>query len=366
MGLTVLSVSYALALVSPRTAGGAEQVLATLDESLVLAGHRSIVLAPAGSRCSGLLIPGPAVPGVLDQQMQERVRHGYRETLQKMLARFPIDVVHLHGLDFLDYLPPAGVPVVVTLHLPPSWYTEDAFWLDRPATYLVCVSWSQSRVCPPHARIGQVIENGVSLERFHPEKKKGKYALGLGRICPEKGIHLALDAASAADLPLFLAGTAFGYPSHQSYFEETIRPRLRDGHRFLGAIGGVRKQKLLAGARCLVVTSQVAETSSLAAIEALACGTPVVAFRVGALCDLIEDGRTGYLVDRLTDLPDAIRASQELDPAACRREAELRFSSKTMHAKYMDLYRKALGKSVHGPVHSPVHNEDPQLCEATC
>src|SRR5437016_7300098 len=95
------------------------------------------------------------------------------------------------------------------------------------------------------------------------------------RICPEKGIHLALDAASAAGVPLFLAGTAFGYRSHQSYFEDAIRPRLRDGHRFLGAIGGVRKQKLLAGARCLVVASQVAETSSLAAMEALACGTPV-------------------------------------------------------------------------------------------
>ncbi len=313
MGLTVLSVSYPLAQVSPGTAGGAEQVLATLDESVVRAGHRSLVLAPAGSRCFGLLIPGPAVPGVLDLQMQERVRHSYRETLQKVLARFAVDVVHLQE-------------------------------------------------CPPHARIEQVIENGVSLERFHPEKKKGKYALAMGRICPEKGIHLALDAASAAGLPLFLAGTAFGYRSHQSYFEDAIRPRLRDGHRFLGAIGGVRKQKLLAGARCLVVASQVAETSSLAAMEALACGTPVVAFRVGALCELIDDGRTGYLVDTVMDLPDAIRGSEKLDPAACRREAELRFSSEVMQAKYMNLYRKAAANSAHRPVHS----EDLQLCEATC
>jgi len=362
MGLTVLSVSYPLAQVSPGTAGGAEQVLATLDESLVRAGHRSVVLAAAGSRCFGLLIPGPAVPGVLDKQTQERVRHSYRETLQKVLARFAIDVVHLHGLDFLDYLPPAGVPVVVTLHLPPSWYPEDGFRLNRPETYLVCVSRSQTRECRPHARIEQVIENGVSLERFHPAKKKGKYALAMGRICPEKGFHLALDAASAAGLPLFLAGTVFGYRSHQSYFEEAIRPRLRDGHRLLGAIGGVRKQKLLAGARCLVVTSQVAETSSLAAMEALACGTPVVAFRVGALCDLIEDGRTGFFVDTVTELPEAIRASEKLDPVACRREAELRFSSKIMQAKYMDLYRKAAAKSVHGPV----HNEDLQLCEVPC
>jgi glycosyltransferase involved in cell wall biosynthesis len=362
MGLTVLSVSYPLAQVSPGTAGGAEQVLATLDESLVRAGHRSVVLAPASSRCFGLVIPGPAVLGVLDHQTQERVRHSYRETLQKTLARFAVDVVHLHGLDFLDYLPRPGVPVVVTLHLPPSWYPEDAFRLDRPETYLVCVSQPQARECPPQAGIEHVIENGVSLERFHPEKKKGKYALALGRICPEKGLHLALDAASAAGLPLFLAGTAFGYRSHQSYFEDAIRPRLRNGQGFLGAIGGIRKQKLLAGARCLVVTSQVAETSSLVAMEALACGTPVAAFRVGALCELIDEGRTGYLVDRLTDLPEAIRASQKLDPVACRREAELRFSSRTMHAKYIDLYRKIAAKSVH----SPLQSNDFQLCEASC
>src|SRR5947199_6938019 len=244
------------------------------------------------------------------------------------------------------------------MHLPPNWYPEDAFRLDRSETYLVCVSQSQARECPPHGRIEQVIENGVSLERFHTENKNGKYALAMGRIFPEKGFHLALDAASAAGLPLFLAGTAFGYPSHQSYFEEAIRSRLRDAHRFLGAIGGVRKQKLVAGARCLIVTSQVAETSSLAAMEALACGTPVVAFRVGALCDLIENGRTGFLVDKATELAAVIRAAQELDPADCRREAEIRFSSETMVAKYMDLYRK--GAAV------LAYSDELQLCEATC
>src|SRR5438132_2784354 len=182
------------------------------------------------------------------------------------------------------------------MQLAANWYPEDALRLKRQETYLVCVSQSQARECPPHARIQQVMQNGVSLERFHPEKKKGKCALAMGRICPEKGIHLALDAASAAGLPLFLAGTAFGYRSHQSYFEDAIRPRLRDGHRFLGAIRGVRKQKLLAGARCLAAASQDAETTSLAAIEAPPCGTPVVAFRVGAIRELNDGGRDGFLV----------------------------------------------------------------------
>jgi len=177
-----------------RAPGGAEQILATLDEALVRAGHRSLVLASAGSRCSGLLVLGPAVPGILEEQQQQLVRRRYRETLQQILARFPIDVVHLHGIDFLDYLPPAGVPVVVTLHLPPSLYSEETFKLDRPEIYLVCVSQSQARACPLDARIEQVIENGVCLEQFHPDKKKGNYALVLGRICPEKAFHLAFDA----------------------------------------------------------------------------------------------------------------------------------------------------------------------------
>jgi glycosyltransferase involved in cell wall biosynthesis len=339
MPLTVLNVSYPLARVSGNTAGGAEQVLATIDEALVRAGHRSLVVAPAGSHCDGLLIPTPWVSNSLDEHAQQLARKEHRQAVSRALDHFPIDVVHLHGLDFLDYLPPAGVPVVVTLHLPLDWYPPEIFHLDRPETYLVCVSRSQtsSRFA---AQIDAVIENGVPLARAGCGRRKGNYALGMGRICPEKGFHLAMDACRLADVPLFLAGTVFDYPTHRAYFEESILPRLSETQRFLGPVGGDRKQHLLAGAKCVLIPSLVAETSSLVAMEAMACGTPAVAFRAGALCALIDDGRTGFLVDGVEEMAEAIPAAANLDPESCRKETEARFSSDRMIAEYFRLYEE--------------------------
>ncbi len=340
MPLTVLNVSYPLARVSGNTAGGAEQVLAMIDEALVRAGHRSLVIAPAGSQCDGLLITTPWVSNSLDEHAQQLARKEHHQAITRALDHFPVDVVHLHGLDFLDYLPPAGVPVVVTLHLPLDWYPPEIFQLDRPETYLVCVSRSQASSCRIPAQIYGVIENGVPLARAGCGRRKGNYALGMGRICPEKGFHLAMDACRLADVPFFLAGTVFDYPTHRSYFEESILPRLSETQRFLGPIGGDRKRHLLAGAKCVLIPSLVAETSSLVAMESMACGTPVVAFRAGALCDLIADGRTGFLVDSVEEMAEAIPVVANLDPESCRREAEARFWSECMIANYFRLYEE--------------------------
>jgi glycosyltransferase involved in cell wall biosynthesis len=339
MSLTVLNVSYPLARVSGNTAGGAEQVLATIDEALVRAGDRSLVVAPAGSQCDGLLIPTPWVSNSLDEHAQQLARKEHREAITRALDHFSVDVVHLHGLDFLDYLPPAGMPVVVTLHLPLDWYPPEIFHLDRPETYLVCVSRSQANACLA-AQIHTVIENGVPLARAGCGRRKGNYALGMGRICPEKGFHLAMDACRRANVPLFLAGTVFDYPTHRAYFEESILPRLSETQRFLGLVGGDRKHHLLAGAKCVLIPSLVAETSSLVAMETMACGTPVVAFPAGALCDLIDVGRTGFLVDSVEEMAEAIPAAANLDPQSCRKEAEARFSSEHMITNYFRLYEE--------------------------
>src|SRR5690606_12917686 len=122
------------------------------------------------------------------------------------------------------------------------------------------------------------------------------------------------------------------------YFEEAIRPRLCARRRFVGRVGGARKRELFAGARCVLIPSRVAETSSLVAMEALASGTPVVAYRAGALAELVEHGVTGYLVDGVDEMAGAARASAELDRAACRRAAERRFSAASMIDTYLALY----------------------------
>src|SRR5438445_3040080 len=177
MPLTVLSVSYPLARVADVTAGGAEQVLAILDEALVRRGHRALVLAPAGSRWCGLLIPAQIPTGVLDENAKQEARRTLKRLLNRVLARHRVDVVHMHGLDFSEYLPDCDIPIVVSLHLPLSWYEPEALrsavW---PYKALVCVSKAQARAAPSGVRIDRMIPNGINLERFNPARKKGNYA----------------------------------------------------------------------------------------------------------------------------------------------------------------------------------------------
>jgi glycosyltransferase involved in cell wall biosynthesis len=338
MPLTVLSVSYPLAPVTESTAGGAEQILAMLDDSLVDNGHRSLVIAQAGSRCRGTLLPVSAPNSRLDAEAHAFACSQYRAAIESALAHFPIDVVHLHGLDFMDYLPEPGPPVVVTLHLPPAFYPPQAFQVSRPDTHLICVSESQACACPPGAKVRGIIRNGIRLDHYQPSRIKGNYVMAMGRICPEKGFEIALDAASECGIPMILAGTMFGYASHQQYFEDVIRPRLVREHRFIGAIGGKAKRELLAGAQCVVIPSLVEETSSLVAMEAMASGTPVVAFNRGALCELVEPGRTGFLVDTPSQVAAAIEAASSLSSRTCREYAEKNFSSTEMVRQYLALY----------------------------
>jgi glycosyltransferase involved in cell wall biosynthesis len=339
----VLSVAYPLAPVGPDSVGGAERVLTALDRALVAAGHRSLVLAAEGSVTAGDLIPFRVPGGRLEPAVVAAARRRYAATLAAALlrARGAVDVVHLHGVDFAGYLPPPGPPALVTLHLPLSWYPAGALHPSRPATHLHCVSAAQRRTAPPGVELLQEIPNGVDLAAFRPlaeGRPKGDFALALGRICAEKGFHLAFDAAERAGVPLVLGGSVFPYPEHERYFAREIAPRLSPERRHVGALDLAAKARRLAEARCLLVPSLAAETSSLVAMEALASGTPVVAFRAGALPEIVEHGRTGFLVDGPEEMAAAIGRVGELDPRACRAAAEARFSEARMTASYLRLY----------------------------
>jgi glycosyltransferase involved in cell wall biosynthesis len=337
--LTVLSVAYPFARVSRDTAGGAEQVLLRLDEALVRAGHWSIVVAREDSRIRGRLMPVPNAPGVVTDAVRAEVHRHVRYAIRDALLRWPVDVIHVHGIDFDAYLPPAGPPVLATLHLPPSWYPQKVFEISRPETYLHCVSTSQQRACPPDARLLPPVPNGVDVDRLAAPVSRRGFALALGRICPEKGFDHALDAARMADVPLLLGGEVYPYPEHQRYFREQVQPRLDARRRFIGAAGFRRKRRLLSAARCLLVPSLADETSSLVAMEALACGTPVIAYPKGALPSIVEHGRTGFLVDGVPAMADAIRAAGAIASGECRRAARERFSSDGMIELYFETYR---------------------------
>ncbi len=342
--MTVVSIGYPFAPISENTAGGAEQILRILDQALVSAGHHSIVIAPTGSRVCDTLIP-TTFPQRLEREVKAQVYEEYRSVVRQALRQNTVDIIHMHGIDFLEYLPAAGVPVVVSLHLPLSWYPPRAFSLGRPETELVCVSESQKHRHPASANSCRVIRNGIDLDQYHPASKQDGYVVALGRICPEKGFHIAMDAAAEAGFPLILAGQVFAYGEHQEYFETMIRPRLNGRHRFVGLVGSYQKNELLAGARCLVVPSLVDETSSLVAMEALACGTPVVAFRRGALAEIVEDGCTGFLVESSAEMVQAIRDAGSLSSCLCRSHAEQNFGAQRMIREYFSLYESlALGE----------------------
>ncbi len=344
--LTVLSVAYPLAPVGPDAVGGSEQVLTALDQALVAGGHRSLVVACEGSRAMGELVAYPAPP--TDRPITDAdARNGQRwsrERIEAVLATEQVDVIHMHGLDFHQYLPSVGVPMLATLHLPPDWYPPEGLAPPRPDSWVQCVSATQAARMPAvpevRARMLPPIPNGVPVGRLgalHP--KRCAYALMLARVCPEKGLHLALEAAHAADSGLLIGGEIFPYQAHQDYFHEKVVPLLDKRRRYLGPVGFAQKRRLLAAARCLLIPSLVAETSSLVAMEAAACGTPVVAFRSGALPEVVEDGRTGLLVDDVAGMAAGIVQARALDGATCRAVAQARFSHERMAAAHIERYR---------------------------
>jgi glycosyltransferase involved in cell wall biosynthesis len=340
VSLTILSVAYPLAPVGPDAVGGAEQMLTVLDRSLVRAGHHSIVVACEGSTACGTHVPVPLPAGVFDEVAKAAAHERCREVIMSALQRWPVDVVHLHGVDFSSYLPPPGVPALATLHLPPSWYPPEVFRPRRPDTWIHAVSPAQHRACPPCPHLLEPIENGVPVDALTARHAKRRFALVLGRVCPEKGIHLAIEAAKQADIPLIIAGEVFAYEAHRRYLAEEIEPRLDALRRFIGPVGFARKRRLLTAARCLLVPSLAPETSSLVAREAAACGTPVIAFPNGALAETVEHGRTGYLVSDASAMAQAIEAAASIDPNLCRKVARARFSLDGMVAAYMEVYER--------------------------
>lgn len=341
-GRTILSVAYPFATVGEGSVGGAEQVLGTLEAALVRRGFRSIVAARVGSQVAGELL-GVAVPeGVLTPAVRTMVEQGLQGAIDRAFATGAVDLVHMHGMDCHRYRVPEGLPVLVTLHLPPAWYPAE-IW-NLPANYrLQCVSKSQRAACPDRAQ-GRliVVENGVALPA-RMARGMGRYAVMLSRICPEKNLHLGMDAARMAKVPAILAGKLYPYPEHLRYFEEEIHPRLGRGTRFVGPVGGEVKGRLLSRARCLLVPTVAEETSSLVAMEALAVGIPVVALPSGAIPEIVDDGRTGFLVHDVNEMAAAIGRVREIDAQVCRGIARERFSAEAMVGRYLELYARLIG-----------------------
>lgn len=346
MPRTILSVAYPFTEAGDDAVGGSEQILTLLDRAITDAGHHSIVIAAEGSRIRGTLVPSPTAQGRLDDNVRAWGQRVHRQLIAETLAKCPVDLIHMHSLDFHAYIPAGNTPVLATLHLPPDWYPESVYWIRRKNLHLVCVSESQYMNCPPCGDLLlPPIRNGVDVDGLQPRFQKRSFALALGRICPEKGYHFALDACREAGVKMLLAGEVFPYETHRQYHRKEVLPRLDRDRRFIGPVGFRGKARLLSQACCLLIPSTVAETSSLVAMEALACGTPVIAFGSGALPETVEHGRTGFIVSDQHEMAAALRRLHEIDPAVCRATAKSLYSAREMGRRYLQVYEDLIRRA---------------------
>lgn len=335
--------------VPPRGYGGVEAVVADLAEELVARGHDVTLLGagPPGTSARFVALWDRPLADRLGQPYPE-VMHAVkvRRAVEALHAEAPVDIVHDHTLSGplnAAALGALGVPVVVTVHGPLDADLHPYYREFGDEIALVAISDRQRRLAPDLNWVGQV-HNALRPEDWPFTPHYGDYALFLGRFAPYKGPHLALRAAQAAGLPLVLAGKC-DEPAEKAFFERDVRP-LISGHDVLhGEADAVTKRRLLAGARCLLFPVQWEEPFGMVMIEAMACGTPVVALRGGAVPEIVEHGITGFICERPDELPAAIAAAGTLDRRACRRRVVTRFGVDRLGAGYERIYRRLAAPS---------------------
>jgi glycosyltransferase involved in cell wall biosynthesis len=342
--LSILYVSYPLLTVTPESAGGAEQMLLAVEREMAIAGHRTTVAAADGSQVKGRLLATGLPADGPDQYDQRECEHS--KLVLEYLRGHPreFDLIHDKSGSFFRHAAECGMPVLATLHLPRSFYREDQFRDLPPNLFFNCVSHSQAASFADLPNFLGVVENGIHAEDFPLTKSKRDYLLWLGRICEEKAPHLAIAAAHKTGLPLVIAGQVYPFQYHQDYFNREIRPHLSEGSPvcFIDSPSRQRKLDLLRDARALLLTSTAEETSSLVAMEAMACGTPVIAFRRGAFPEIVADGGTGFVVESLPEMLQALREVDQLSPEGCRTRVERHFNASRMARDYQELYRRVL------------------------
>ncbi len=345
--LRILYTAYPMLPVSEASCGGAEQMLWALEAEMARLGHSTAVAACDESRVAGRLLatgPPPADVDLFESRQAAHESAILNSLADTQSSREPFDIVHDEGGSFWRRAAEVRAPVLATLHLPHSFYPAGAFENVPSTVFFNCVSESQRRTFAGVSSVLAVVPNGIRLEYFPPPRAdRDHYVLWLGRICPEKGTHLAIEVARRAGMRLVIAGDVYPFSYHLEYFRHDVFPQLqaRDAHAvYVGAPSFTEKLKLLRRARALLVTNLAEETSSLAAMEAMACGTPVLAFRRGALPEVVDHGRTGFVVDSVDEMCDALRRVREITPSECRSRVQWKFSAIRMARDYEVLYRR--------------------------
>jgi glycosyltransferase involved in cell wall biosynthesis len=330
--------------VPPPAYGGIESVVALLCEALVARGHDVELLCAPGSTSAASVRPLLATPHP-DQigQAQFEADHvacAFAEIDAAASAGTPFDVVHDHcGFTALAMADRLSTPLVHTVHGPFTGEVGEFYARHADKGRIVCLSRAQAVSAPAGVAVGAVIPNPVDLAVWPSPARKRDYLLWVGRLTPEKGPHRAIEVARAASRPLVIAGPV--QPGYESYFDREIAPRLDGGAvRYVGEVGGREKQRLFGEALAFLMPIRWPEPFGMVMIEALAAGTPVLAFAEGAAPEIVEDGETGFLVTDEAEMAAAVPAVAGLDPYRCRMAAK-RWEPRRIATAYERLYREA-------------------------
>ncbi len=341
MRIAVISPPWAP--VPPALYGGIELVVDRLAVGFQRAGHEVLLFATGDSTC--------AVPTQFVLEKSEGMRIGMAVPEQRhvmaayeAVTAWGADVVHDHSIigPFYAAARYPDLPVATTIHGPFNEELTDLYErLNASDTPIIAISHAQAASAPT-VTCERVIHHGVDAGDFPVGEGGGGYCLFLGRMSPDKGPHRAIAAANAAGVPLLMAAKMREAWEH-AYFNEHVAPHLDDKIRYLGEVPHEEKLSLLAGATALLNPIRWNEPFGLVMIEALACGTPVLAFAEGAAPEIVRDGETGFLCADEDAMAADIARAGDLDRAACRGSVETYFSTKRMVDEHIELFEKMIG-----------------------
>lgn len=331
--------------VPPPGYGGIEWVVALLTDALVEQGHDvELFCAPGRSSATVHAVLEVAHPEHIARALIEsdHVARAFEAIDSAASAGRPFDLVHDHcGYTPLAVADRLATPLVHTVHGPFDHDTSPDYAYHGRKGRLVCISRSQASMAPDRAGVPSVVYNPIDVESWPVGYRKDDYLLWVARMVEKKGPHRAIKVAKAVGRPLVLAGPV--QPGHERFFATQVEPHI-DGKaiRYVGEVGGARKQRLFADAFAFLLPIRWPEPFGMVMVEALAAGTPVLAFDQGAAPEIVEHGVNGFLVRDEDEMAAMVEKGAAIDPEQCRRSAAERFAPDRVAAGYEAVYREAV------------------------
>jgi glycosyltransferase involved in cell wall biosynthesis len=341
VALRIAQVAPLFESVPPQCYGGTERVVSYLTEELVAQGHDVTLFASGDSLTKARLVSPCRRSLRLDTDCVDRLAYHILMLEQVFKQAHKFDLIHFH-IDYLHY--PLSrrnlVPILTTLHGRLDMPDLAPLYDEYGEMPVVSVSDAQ-RAPLPQANWQATVHHGLPPELYSFSGAAGSYLAFLGRISPEKRVDRAIEIARRVNTPLRIAAKVD--PDDRHYFEETIEPLLKDPLiEYVGEIGDAEKGDFLADARALLFPIDWPEPFGLVMIEAMACGTPVIAYRNGSVREIIEDGCTGFIVEGIDEACEAVRRVPRLSRQRCREIFESRFTATRMARDYLRVYERLI------------------------